>query len=194
MATSRDIQAQKTRQRIIDCMFELLSSTDYNKIRITDIARQAGVSVGTVYLYFHSKADVATTLVRERNVILTQNQTVDDTRSVMEQYNEYVDSYLRLIQSDGFQFSRGITLAMMEQPTGYPVTELDRKEHYLFDLIEAGIKSGELTTEKMCHEEFFKLFIQVINGTLLNWFFTRDENMLIQGMQNARKLIFLLKR
>ena len=194
MATSREIQAQKTRQRIIDCMYELLSTTDYNRIRVTDIAKQAGVSVGTVYLYFQSKADIATTLVQERNVILTQDQTVDGTRSVIEQYCNYVDSYLKLIQTDGFEFSRGITLAMMEQATAHHVTELDRQEKYLLALIDLGIQSGELTSEVLSPEQFFELFIQVINGTLLDWFFTRDEKLLVQGMGNLKSLIYLLKR
>ena len=54
MANTRDIQAQMTRQKIIDCMYELLRTKEYNSIRITDIAKKANVSVGTVYLYFHS--------------------------------------------------------------------------------------------------------------------------------------------
>ena len=110
MANSRDIQAQMTRQKIIDCMYELLRTKEYNSIRITDIAKRADVSVGTVYLYFHSKADIATTLVHERNEILTNNQEVDTETSVVEQFYRYVDSYLHLIQSDGFEFSRGICL------------------------------------------------------------------------------------
>ena len=72
MANTRDIQAQMTRQKIIDCMYELLRTKEYNSIRITDIAKKANVSVGTVYLYFHSKDDIATTLVHERNEILTK--------------------------------------------------------------------------------------------------------------------------
>ena len=108
MSTSRDIQAQKTRQNIIDCMYELLSTTDYYKIRITDIAKNAGVSVGTVYLYFHSKAEIATTLVHERNVILTNDQSIDRNVSIVEQFSEYIDAYLRLIQNDGFDFRVGL--------------------------------------------------------------------------------------
>ena len=106
MANTRDIQAQMTRQKIIDCMYELLRTKEYNSIRITDIAKKANVSVGTVYLYFHSKVDIATTLVHERNEILTQNQEVDTEAPVVEQFYRYVDSYLHLIQSDGFEFSR----------------------------------------------------------------------------------------
>ena len=91
---------------VLDFLAINVLSKEYNSIRITDIAKKANVSVGTVYLYFHSKDDIATTLVHERNEILTQNQEVDTEAPVVEQFYRYVDSYLHLIQSDGFEFSR----------------------------------------------------------------------------------------
>ena len=57
---------------VLDFLAINVLSKEYNSIRITDIAKKANVSVDTVYLYFHSKADIATTLVHERNEILTK--------------------------------------------------------------------------------------------------------------------------
>ena len=57
---------------VLDFLAINVLSKEYNSIRITDIAKKANVSVGTVYLYFHSKVDIATTLVHERNEILTK--------------------------------------------------------------------------------------------------------------------------
>ena len=193
MSNSRDIQAQKTRQNIIDCMYELRSTTDYYKIRITDIAKKAGVSVGTVYVYFHSKAEIATTLVHERNVMLTNDHSFDKDIHVVEQFSEYVDAYLRLIQSDGFEFSRGITLAMIEECVGRQATAISLQKEYIVDLIQRGVSSGELNTKTVSPEEFFDLFIGSVNGTLLEWFYTRNEEYLINGMIRTKKLIHLMQ-
>ena len=193
MANSRDIQAQKTRQNIIDCMYELLKTTDYYKIRIADIAKKAGVSVGTVYLYFHSKAEIATTLVHERNEILTDEHRVGRNSSVVEQFLEYVDSYLNLIQSGGFEFSRGITLAMLEEYGGQQATAISLQKDYIVDLIQRGVSNGELNTAHISPEEFFDLFISSVNGTLLEWFYSRNEEVLINGMVRTKKLIHLMQ-
>lgn len=193
MSTSRDIQAQKTRQNIIDCMYELLSTTDYYKIRITDIAKNAGVSVGTVYLYFHSKAEIATTLVHERNVILTNDQSIDRNVSIVEQFSEYIDAYLRLIQNDGFEFSRGISLAMIEECVGRQATAISLQKEYIVQLVQRGVLNGELNTDTVSPEEFFDLFISSVNGTLLEWFYTRNEEDLINGMVRTKKLIHLMQ-
>ena len=192
MANARDIQAQMTRQRIIECMFELLSTTDYNRIRIADIAKKADISVGTFYLYFHSKSDVATTLVHERNVILTQDLTIENDLPVVEQYHNYVDAYLKLIQSDGFEFSRGIMLAMLEEYVGNQATSISLQEEYIVKLLEHGIATGELNAKVIAPKQFFTLFISSVNGTLIEWFYSKDDNTLIQGMMNLKKLICLM--
>lgn len=193
MANLRDIQAQKTRQNIIDCMYELLSTTDYYKIRITDIAKKAGVSVGTVYVYFHSKAEIATTLVHERNRMLTDDQRLDEGGSVAERFFEYVDGYLRMIQNDGFEFSRGITLAMIEECAGRQATAIFLQKEFIVGLIQRGVSTGELKTDRVSPDEFFDLFISSVNGTLLEWFYTRDEEELISGMTRTKKLISLMQ-
>ena len=189
MANTRDIQAQMTRQKIIDCMYELIRTKEYNSIRITDIAKKANVSVGTVYLYFHSKADIATTLVHERNEILTQNQEVDTEAPVVEQFYRYVDSYLHLIQSDGFEFSRGIMLALLEEYGGHQATAIALQKNYIIDLISSGLSSGELSSDTVTPESFFRLFINSGNGTLIEWFYTKEENDLVTGMNNIKNLI-----
>jgi len=43
------------RERIVDGALELLMASPYERIQMRDIAEQAGVALGTVYRYFHSK-------------------------------------------------------------------------------------------------------------------------------------------
>jgi AcrR family transcriptional regulator len=47
------------RDRILDATNELLARYGYRKTSMADLARQAGVGKGTLYLYFSSKEDVA---------------------------------------------------------------------------------------------------------------------------------------
>src|SRR5215469_9487910 len=41
-----------TRQRLLDATVELLSTTSWRSVKVTDIARQAGTSPATFYQYF----------------------------------------------------------------------------------------------------------------------------------------------
>lgn len=47
------------RDRILDATNELLARFGYRKMSMADLAREAGVGKGTLYLYFSSKEDVA---------------------------------------------------------------------------------------------------------------------------------------
>ena len=47
------------RDRILDATNGLLARYGYRKMSMTDLAREAGVGKGTLYLYFSSKEDVA---------------------------------------------------------------------------------------------------------------------------------------
>jgi AcrR family transcriptional regulator len=43
------------RQRIVDAARQLMTTVDYAKIQVKDVAEAAGVSLGTLYRYFSSK-------------------------------------------------------------------------------------------------------------------------------------------
>src|SRR3984893_12498691 len=43
-----------TRQRLLECTSELLTSTPWRSIKVIDIARQAGTSPATFYQYFEN--------------------------------------------------------------------------------------------------------------------------------------------
>ena len=55
--TSRDIQAQATKDKIYKVGIELIQKYGIDGVNVTQIAKAAGVSVGTFYHYYTSKLD-----------------------------------------------------------------------------------------------------------------------------------------
>jgi len=55
----------KIKSRLFPVMEIVFSETDFNKVRITDIAKMAGMSLATVYRYFDSKEDMIVALTEE---------------------------------------------------------------------------------------------------------------------------------
>ena len=194
LPVSRDLQAQETRKRLLNSVKELLSTTDYGKIRIADIAKRAGVSVGTVYLYFHSKSEMVMSLICERNEMLTSAYEVDQGESVIAQYTRYIDRYRDMILRDGYHFSRGIQIAMIEESFSHQMTEVGLQYEYLIQLIETGFVTGELCRGSLSAEKFCEMFLCSINGVLVEWIYTNDDTqVLVDGMENTKQLIRLLQ-
>lgn len=57
MATKRQQQSIETRNRIVEAVSELVATTEVDKIKIRDICKNAGVSLGSFYVYFSCKEE-----------------------------------------------------------------------------------------------------------------------------------------
>src|SRR5919109_2730970 len=53
-------------QQIIDAAVRVFARTGFYNSRVSDIAREAGIASGTIYLYFKTKDDILVTLFREK--------------------------------------------------------------------------------------------------------------------------------
>jgi len=54
------------RQQIIDAAVRVFARTGYYSSRVSDIAREAGIASGTIYLYFDTKDAILVALFREK--------------------------------------------------------------------------------------------------------------------------------
>src|SRR5713101_4300571 len=53
-------------QQIVDAAVRVLARQGYFISRVSDIAREAGIAAGTIYLYFKTKEDILITVFREK--------------------------------------------------------------------------------------------------------------------------------
>lgn len=53
-------------QAIIDAAVRVFARNGYYQSRVSDIAREAGIASGTIYLYFRTKDEILVTLFREK--------------------------------------------------------------------------------------------------------------------------------
>jgi TetR/AcrR family transcriptional regulator, fatty acid metabolism regulator protein len=53
-------------QQIVDAAIRVFARTGYYNSRVSDIAREAGIASGTIYLYFKTKDDILVTVFREK--------------------------------------------------------------------------------------------------------------------------------
>jgi TetR/AcrR family fatty acid metabolism transcriptional regulator len=53
-------------QQIIEAAIRIFARRGYYNSRVSDIAREAGMAAGTIYLYFKTKDDILVTLFREK--------------------------------------------------------------------------------------------------------------------------------
>ena len=55
-----------TPQQIVEAAIRVFARNGYYNSRVSDIAREAGIASGTIYLYFKTKEEILVTLFRDR--------------------------------------------------------------------------------------------------------------------------------
>jgi AcrR family transcriptional regulator len=98
--TSRKIKADKTKQKIYERAMRLFRKKGYDSVKIIDICKSAGVSVGTFYYYFKSKEDIVETGIFRHNEAMnrildayTPTDTISNIRYFICQQMKIVNQF-----------------------------------------------------------------------------------------------------
>lgn len=141
-------------QELIDAALTLFGEFGYAQTRLDDVASRAGISKGTVYLYFSSKQDLFEAVVRERAVpwlesieisgLNSQASMEDQLRSFLSWgWQQFVESRLhliaRIVLSESNNFPH-LAQVYLREVMG-PVNGL------LMGLLERGVARGEVLGE-----------------------------------------------
>ena len=66
VTSARKASREDKRRRIIDAAVEVFAEKGFWNARVSEIAEEAHVADGTIYLYFKSKDDILISLFREK--------------------------------------------------------------------------------------------------------------------------------
>ena len=90
------------RDRILDAAVAVFAKTGFHATKVSDIARQAGVADGTIYLYFRSKEELLVSLFEDRLERLLQylELELEKIDSVPQKFRRIVELQLGLLQDE----------------------------------------------------------------------------------------------
>lgn len=135
-------------RQILDAAFETFAEHGLASARLEDIARRAGVSKGTIYLYFPSKEDLFREVVRH-----TVGDAIDEVErrlagpTAMDDLNAFMDTHWRFLCSPKFpplqRWLHGELTAYPELASFYGEEVLGRGRRLLRQILERGMARGE---------------------------------------------------
>lgn len=192
--TSRDIQAQETRKRLLRTAMELIAKEGYRNVTIQRICKECGVSVGTFYQYFSAKRDIIVLMDREHNEYLSTACQIDCAKSARQLYLDFVEKYMERIEASGFVLSKSLMLGQLEDNVGDDEAGVQLQREFLGKVLAHGRRTGEFDPAAMTDEEFFEVFSVTINGILITWFLN-PESVEIKpyGRRHLGRLLELLE-
>lgn len=148
---------EDTRESILDAADRLLERHGYKKMRVDDIAEEAGIGKGSVYLHFSSKEDVALAHIDRivERVLRRLNQIADSAETPVTKIHLMLVTRV-LLRFDSVQhYTRSLNDLLAELRTNL----LARRERHFDD--EASIFARVL--EEGRQQQLF--FISDVNAT-----------------------------
>jgi TetR/AcrR family fatty acid metabolism transcriptional regulator len=89
-------------QQIIEAAIRVFARKGYYNSRVADIAREAGIAAGTIYLYFRTKDEIVVTLFREgmARFVEAARKVVADERDPVSKLRRLVRLHFEMLESD----------------------------------------------------------------------------------------------
>src|SRR5437899_4224976 len=138
-------------EEIISAALEVFADRGFAATKVEDVARKAGVTKGTIYLYFENKDALFKALIRETIVpVIAQGEALAQsfTGSARELFERLVREYWRLVGETSLV---GIPKLMMAEAANFPELArfyyqegVTRGHRLMAGVIERGIKAGAL--------------------------------------------------
>ena len=149
-APGRQRRKEARPQELLDAALDLFVEKGFAATRSEEVATRAGVSKGTLYLYYPSKEDLLKEVVRQ-NVVNRIVRAVDLIRHFDGDTSELLARVLRLWwERIGETRTSGILKLMMSEARNFPdiaqfyVDEVIEPSHaMLAELVQRGIDRGE---------------------------------------------------
>lgn len=157
---------------IMDAAVKAFAQNGYHQTRIADIAREAGVAAGTIYLYFSSKDDLLISIFHEK----VQGFITDFRNQLSREKNAEV-KLKKLVRLHLFQMQQHPDLAAVFQlelrqsrhfMSAYPKVDLKSYFGLIGEIIEDGQEQG-LLRKDLYLSVVKKALFGAIDETVTSW-------------------------
>ena len=87
-------------QQIIEAAVRVFARKGYYNSRVSDIAREAGIAAGTIYLYFKTKDDILVTLFRDKmaDFVGVLRKAIADEADAASKVRRLVSLHFRILE------------------------------------------------------------------------------------------------
>jgi TetR/AcrR family fatty acid metabolism transcriptional regulator len=89
-------------QQIIEAAVRVFARKGYYNSRVSDIAREAGIAAGTIYLYFRTKDDILVTLFRDKmaQFVGSLRKAIADEPDAVAKLSRLIRLHFEMLEED----------------------------------------------------------------------------------------------
>ena len=171
-AMKGETKGKRTKQQLYRCALELFREKGYDRVSVDEIVRKAGTAKGTFYIYFSSKADIITEMLRQYDDYYDQVAAgLDPGWSVERRLRQMIQASCRFTQEViGLDLIRVLYIKEVSG-AGREVRELN-EERALFRILVTLLEEGQRTgvcRRDLPAQELAMLILRGIRAAFFEW-------------------------
>jgi len=160
--TTRDIQREETKKRIYDVAFKLFDEFGYDKVKVSDIAKAANVSVGSVYYHYKNKEAIIDYGYYEFDQMLKEAYEKQTFNSEREAILFLIDFQIKDVFLD---IGLKMTTICFKNQINAENTYLHSDERYLYQKLLENLNN----IQHMNKEHAAKMMLRISRGSIYDW-------------------------
>jgi AcrR family transcriptional regulator len=174
--------------QIIEAALEVFGKKGLAKTRLEDIAVRAGVSKGTIYLYFENKEALFKEVVRETAIAaIARGEERPESGSPSDQLRMLMERYWEFVTSPAFSTIHRLVIGELHQfpdlARFYAEEVIDRGMRLITGIVRRGIDAGEFRETDPSAAARMLVALFVMNGV---WCDKRDCLPVLEGKNDER--------
>ncbi len=159
---------EMAKEKIIDSASKLFFQMGYNNAGMDDIAKNIGVTKGTLYLYFKNKEDLLNKTCETNMDLLEKNLKNSISKDIIKSIENFFEEEMKLPDYIKFYW----IFALNEININNNVKEIIENSYnkyvkYIFDLIE-NLKKDKSISKNVNSTELARILIAFHNGVLVS--------------------------
>ena len=133
-------------QQIIEAAVRVFARKGYYNSRVSDIAREAGIAAGTIYLYFKTKDDILVTLFRDKmaEFVGALRKAIADEPDAASKVRRLVALHFRMLEENP-QLAEGVQVELRQGQKffrGASSQEIGAYFALIGSMLEEGVAEG----------------------------------------------------
>lgn len=180
------------RRQILNAAIKVFASKGFYNSKVSEIAAEAGVADGTIYLYFKNKDDLLVRLFEDTmdRIIIGVRKSLVSTMTTREKIQTFITHHLQLVLSDR-DLAEIITVELRQSHKfmkEYSNTKFGEYLRIFAAIVENGQRQGEIRREINPRVVSRALF-GALNELFLYWIMGKGKFTLDDAIENINTIL-----
>ncbi|HHY59059.1 MAG TPA: TetR/AcrR family transcriptional regulator [Clostridia bacterium] len=186
--TSRQLQAQRTKQKIFDTALRLINTCGYDHVNVEQICKEAGISIGGFYHHFKNKDGIIVESFKQIDTFIEKMlPKIRELPNALDRIVYYLTLFGRYVANQGVDFTSQLMKSELSTEEKFTLNKERAIFTLLHDIVREGQEKGQLRPD-IPAEKVTADLLRFARGIAIHWCISRGSYDLEQDLAQAARL------